>query len=179
MLNSKQASIGCLGLSEVCRLQLPVEHKLCILKKSGPGVVDLYMILFKSNQHQVEFTVDPAVTTLPTSKTCKQWSPMSGPTWLHSCILYLSTKSLPVVVSVVWLCIIYFKWYDTYYDTHVHEAIFDMYQQYILSVLDQKNLIFGNFNDQNIRTLIKNVSFEVSCNNNEWYDMYRIALLCR
>ncbi len=29
------------------------------------------------------------------------------------------------------LCIIYFKRYDTYHDTH--EVIFDMYQRYILS----------------------------------------------
>ncbi len=29
------------------------------------------------------------------------------------------------------LCIVYLKWYDTYHNTH--EAIFDMYQQYILS----------------------------------------------
>ncbi len=46
-----------------------------------------------------------------------------------------------------------------------------MYQQYILSGLDQKILIcpqisqeFGNFNDQNTLNLNKNVSFEVSCN---------------
>ncbi len=46
----------------------------------------------------------------------------------------------------------------------------------------RKNLIcqkiswtFGNFNDQNNINLSKNVSFEVSCNWNEWYDMYHIA----
>ncbi len=51
------------------------------------------------------------------------------------------------------------------------EVIFDMYQWYILNVLDQKYLIypeilreFWNFNDQNILNLSKNVSFEVVCN---------------
>ncbi len=34
--------------------------------------------------------------------------------------------------SFLGLCIIYFKWYDTYHDTH--EVIFDMYQQYICLV---------------------------------------------
>ncbi len=29
------------------------------------------------------------------------------------------------------LCIVYFKQYDTYHDTH--EAIFNMYQRYVLS----------------------------------------------
>ncbi len=49
-------------------------------------------------------------------------------------------------------------------------------------ILDKKNLIypqisqeFGYFNDQNILNLDKNVLFEESCNQNEWYDMYRIA----
>ncbi len=71
--------------------------------------------------------------------------------------------------SSVGLCIVYFKLYDTYHNTH--EAIFDMYQQYILSGFRQKHLIypkklrtFSNFNDQNILNLRKNVSFEVLCN---------------
>ncbi len=71
------------------------------------------------------------------------------------------------LVIEVELCIVYFKWYDTYPDTH--EAIFDMYQ--FCLILDQKNLIypqisweFGYFNDQNILNLSKSVSFEVSCN---------------
>ncbi len=34
-------------------------------------------------------------------------------------------------ISLIGLCIVYLKQYDTYHDTH--EAIFDMYQQYILS----------------------------------------------
>ncbi len=62
------------------------------------------------------------------------------------------------------LCIIYFKRYDTYHDTH--EAIFDMYQRYILSGFKLKKLIypqisweFGYSNDQNILNLSKNVSF--------------------
>ncbi len=44
-----------------------------------------------------------------------------------------------------------------------------MYQWYILFGLDQNNLIYpqiakevGNFNEQNILNLIKNISFEVS-----------------
>ncbi len=71
--------------------------------------------------------------------------------------------------SSVGLCIVYFKLYDTYHNTH--EAIFDMYQQYILSGFRQKHLIytqisqeFGNYYEQNILNLRKNVSFEVLCN---------------
>ncbi len=67
------------------------------------------------------------------------------------------------------LYIFYFMWYDTYHDTH--EAIFDMYQWYILSGFKPKNLTcpqisweFGNFNDQNNINLSKNVLIEVSCN---------------
>ncbi len=79
------------------------------------------------------------------------------------------------------LCIIYFKQCNTYHDTH--ELIFDMYQQYTFCpVLDQKNLTypqisweFGNFNDQSIVNLSKNILFQVSYNYNEWFNMYRIA----
>ncbi len=60
--------------------------------------------------------------------------------------------------------------YDTYHDTD--ETIFDMYQRYTLSdfrpnkldIYPQISWEFGNFNDQNILHLSKNVSFEVSCN---------------
>ncbi len=62
----------------------------------------------------------------------------------------------------------YFKQYNTYHNTH--EAIFNMYQRYIMSGFRPKKLIypdisweFGYFNDQNILNLSKNVSFEVSC----------------
>ncbi len=42
------------------------------------------------------------------------------------------------------LCIVYFKRYDTYHDTH--EAIFDMYQRYILSGFRPNKLgMFTNF----------------------------------
>ncbi len=58
------------------------------------------------------------------------------------------------------LCIVYFKRYDTYHDTH--QVISDMYQRYILSAFRPKNLIypqisreFGYFNDQNILNLSK------------------------
>ncbi len=64
-----------------------------------------------------------------------------------------------------WHYHVYFKRYDTYHVTH--KAIFNMYQRYILSGLDQKNLIypqisqeFGNFNDQNIQNVSKNVSLK-------------------
>ncbi len=53
------------------------------------------------------------------------------------------------------LCIVYFKRYDTYHDTH--QAISDMYQRYILSGFRPKKIIYpqiswdlGYFNDQNI-----------------------------
>ncbi len=55
--------------------------------------------------------------------------------------------------------------YDTYHDTR--EAIFDMYQWYILSDFRPKKLIsqeFGNFKDLKNINLSKNVSYEVSCN---------------
>ncbi len=55
-------------------------------------------------------------------------------------------------------------WYNTY---NTHEAIFDIYQQYILSGFRPKNLVcpqisweFGNFNDQNNK-FKQNLSFEV------------------
>ncbi len=75
--------------------------------------------------------------------------------YTHSCLCQLG------------LCIIYFKRYNTYHDTY--EAIFDMYQRYILSGFRPKQMIyphffsqeFGNFNDQNILNLSKDVSFEV------------------
>ncbi len=60
----------------------------------------------------------------------------------------------------VGLCIVYFKRYDTYHDTH--EAIFNMYQHTFCQVLDPKNLIYPQmsqeiwyFNDQNILNLSK------------------------
>ncbi len=72
------------------------------------------------------------------------------------------------------------KWYDTCHGTH--EVIFDIYQWYILSDFRPKTLIypqllweFGDFNHQNTLNLSKNVSFEVSGNQNEWYNVYCIA----
>ncbi len=57
-----------------------------------------------------------------------------------------------------------------------------MYQRYILSGFSKKIIIyvqisweFGNFTNQNTVNLSKNVSFEVSFNKNECYDMYHIA----
>ncbi len=38
------------------------------------------------------------------------------------------------------LCIIHFKRYNTYHD--IHEAIFDMYQQYILSGFSPPKIIY-------------------------------------
>ncbi len=75
----------------------------------------------------------------------------------------------PEIDKRLGLCIVYFKRYDTYHDTH--EVIFDMYQRYIWSGFKPNKLIypqisweFWYFNDQNILNLSKNVSFEVSCN---------------
>ncbi len=42
------------------------------------------------------------------------------------------------VLSRLGLYLIYFKWYNTYHDTQ--EVIFDMYQQYILSVFRPKKI---------------------------------------
>ncbi len=59
------------------------------------------------------------------------------------------------------LCIVYFMQYDTYHDTH--EAIFDMYQRYILSkklTWPQISCEFGNFNDQNNINLSKMYHFK-------------------
>ncbi len=87
----------------------------------------------------------------------------------HLCLAGSDDPLPPQTQLLVGLYIIYLKQYDTYHDTH--EAIFDMYQQYILSGLRQKKLIypqisleFGNFNDQNTLNLSKNVLFEVSYN---------------
>ncbi len=66
---------------------------------------------------------------------------------------------------LIGLYIVYFMWYDTYHDTH--EAIFNMYQQYILSDFRPKNLIFHKILGillTKITNLGKNVSFEVLCN---------------
>ncbi len=70
------------------------------------------------------------------------------------------------------LCIVYFKRYDTYHDTHSYMKRYSICINDIFClVLDPKKLIypqisqeFGNFNDQNIQNLSKNVSFEVLCN---------------
>ncbi len=63
------------------------------------------------------------------------------------------------------LYIVYLKQYDTYYDTH--EAIFYMYEQYILFSLIPNNVIcpqisweFGKFNGQNTLNLSQNVLFD-------------------
>ncbi len=66
-------------------------------------------------------------------------------------------------MSLLGLC----KWYNTHHDTH--EAIFDMYQRYICLASNQTILIypqisqeFGNFNDQNIINLSKNLKYIIT-----------------
>ncbi len=59
--------------------------------------------------------------------------------------------------SGVGLCIIYFKRYDTYHDTH--EAIFDMYQRYILSsFFTKKNLIYPQSFHRKLEILMTKIS---------------------
>ncbi len=60
------------------------------------------------------------------------------------------------------LCIVYFKWYDTYRDTH--EAILMVHFVWFLTNETLYIHKVGYFNDQNILNLSKNVSFEVLCN---------------
>ncbi len=69
--------------------------------------------------------------------------------WKTVCKIYkLSILLLWGLVKAIqnvmfYLGIVYFKRYNTYHYTH--EVIHDMYQLYILSVLDQKNLIYPQF----------------------------------
>ncbi len=46
-------------------------------------------------------------------------------------------------MSLIGLCIVYFKWYDTYHDTD--EAIFDMYRYILSDFRPQKLDISTNF----------------------------------
>ncbi len=56
-------------------------------------------------------------------------------------VQWLATESQQNMVE---LCIVYFKRYNIYHDTH--DAIFNMYQRYILSGFRPKKLdIFTNF----------------------------------
>ncbi len=72
-----------------------------------------------------------------------------------------SSEGLPltsiyiIVLLSIRLCIFYCKWYDTYHDKH--EAIFDMYQRYILSGFRQKLDISTNFH-RNLGILMTNLS---------------------
>ncbi len=58
--------------------------------------------------------------------------------------MWLSTYAPYSSQLEIGLCIIYFKRYDTYHNTH--EAIFDMYQRYMLSGFRPKKIdISTNF----------------------------------
>ncbi len=93
----------------------------------------------------------------------------------------ISKFTIEKIETGLGLCIVYFKLYDVYHDTH--EAIFDMYQWYILSGFSpKKNLIypqisqeFGYFSNQNILNLSKNVSFEVLIRLTKMNDTISIA----
>ncbi len=141
----------------------------------------VYRILRRNQQYGIITLTD--VDLLPNrvvicSETCglrlSQRPIKSGLIWQGVSRTYVEKYMLIFLVKgyvLLGLCIIYFKRYDTYHDTH--QAIFDMYQRYILSGFwprkvdistnsNDQNIL--NFNDQNILNLSKNVSFEVSCN---------------